>query len=337
MENKNMEKEIKKKKTIMIILIIIGIFLVAGGTYALLYEMFNGTNTNTIKTGTIRFVYTEPDNSVSVTNVGLTDEEVMSSNDYFEFNIESRATGKTKVGYYIYLTYDENNTIPKKAIKVGLTSTNGPSTSIADETLLFKDYYSNLLPFNTTTLDYDTTSNNYVLYKSEFNFMTSNTLQTHHYRLRLWYDLDYFNNYSVINNNEGTHEINTTNGTFKVKINVYGMDGEAPTISDNVNPICSNLDTSVITTEDTAIYEFTCTDISYFDNSNIVENDFNITGDISITNIVKSNIENGYKYIITLAIGSNLNNATLQLKAGTITDINGNANEALNHNIIKLN
>lgn len=231
-----MEKEEKKNsnetKTLKIILfILITLVIIGGSSLALFNFEAIGEGTNKIKSGTISFYYTEPTNAISLTEKSGTPDDVAVTNDkYFEFSCSATATGKTKVSYIVYITPDTENTIDNEAIKVSLSQTNGTNTSIEDETLLVSKSVLDYVPFNISTLSYNENSNNYSIYEDTFDFTTNNVTQTHNYRLRMWVDNEYFNNNLTETNNENVHEVSTIGGTYKLKVNIYALDGEKANI-----------------------------------------------------------------------------------------------------------
>lgn len=118
---------------------------------------------------------------------------------------------------------------------------------------------------------------------------------------------------------------NTASLTVKNEIKAEVANIKADTIA----PVCSfgAPASDVIVTSGTTTYELTCTDANEFSSSNITTSDFNITGDIAVTNIVKETVTNGYKYTITVTGGSTAGSANIQLKAGIVKD-SGNNNIA---------
>lgn len=225
-----------KKKSISFYLII-GIsliLLIVGVAYAASSITILG-NENKINTGIINFNFTESDTGLKIeSNGNVSDEDAKISDEYFEFTVSASGTGKVDVGYYIYLTTDStNNSALNGSIKYYLTSVNGETeTPIAGPTLI-----SETIPFNIDTLTYEENSNNRIIHTGYYSFNNDNTLQSTTYRYRMWNysssesDGSENNQANIIEDGNGSHQVGLGSATYKVKINVLGVDGKTITIT----------------------------------------------------------------------------------------------------------
>ena len=117
----------------------------------------------------------------------------------------------------------------------------------------------------------------------------------------------------------------------------YSLFSFATTSTDNIkmvfNPLpkCSFTGPSIsqIGTGEISVYELSCTSLVTLNDVTLTSTNFNIIGDISISSIEKATITSGYKYTITVAGGTTDSLASIQLKANTITDTNGNSNSTI--------
>lgn len=224
------------------ILIIIGFCLLiiacVSVSYALLVGFDITGGENKINTGSITFTYSEQSNELNiVSNEIINDDDGKLLNDYFSFNIASKASGNIDVGYYIYFTpvAVEKEQLNMSAIKLYLSSVQNENDAINTETeVVVPTLLSNLIPFtfeaNGNNARYDATSNNYLIYSTSFNFNNNETTQTHYYRLRLWLDSGYTFSTNVVNENN-EHTVTIEEKEYKLKVNVLGIDGKPNTIT----------------------------------------------------------------------------------------------------------
>ena len=216
-----------KDNTMKLILILISLtVIITGIAYAFTDYILDGEK-NDFTTGKINFVYTEDNNNITLNGYDMLDDyDGKILNEYFSFNIKVATTGKTKIGYYIYFTENENNTLPKEAVKIYLTKVNAETDAIENEIELFEPTTaSNTKQIDRNTLEIKDGTKEYFIYSDEFD-LNDNEL-THYYRFRMWVDNNYSLNelleYSDIDN--GT-KVTLDSKTFKIKINVVGYDGE---------------------------------------------------------------------------------------------------------------
>ncbi len=102
--------------------------------------------------------------------------------------------------------------------------------------------------------------------------------------------------------------------------------------SDLIGPTCviEGPDASEIGINSNANYIMNCTDKFGVVSSTLTSDNFTITGDITISNIEKEQITNGYKYIIEITSGDIDTIGNIKLKENVIQDINGNYNKESN-------
>lgn len=222
-----------KENILLIILIITGLALIISASFALMQKTFVGPNINRIKSGKITFIYTEPQTSLNVYESELKENsEAIIDNNYFDLKIEAQATGKTKISYIIYFTPVSNNTIPSSYINMALTSVSSENDAIANERLIINKKANLFTPFSTSTLSYSSGSNNFLIYQKTLDFTTNNSKQIDYYRFRMWIDKSYSD--TLLNETTTVHEISIPNNTtYKVKINVYGFNGNAKDITNS--------------------------------------------------------------------------------------------------------
>ena len=214
----------KVKKNIFYFIICIGISLMTVSLSYAAYTFSQVGSENKINTGIINFNYVENETALQVINpTSVSDNIAKISDDYFEFTVSSSATGKVDVGYYIYLTTDSSNdTSLNNIIKYYLTSVNGTTETVIVE----PTYIANTTPFNVDSLAYSASSQNRLIYSSYYSFNNDSSLKSTTYRYRMWIDSSYFDNIYQTTENDGSHQISLTQVTYKVKINVLGVDGK---------------------------------------------------------------------------------------------------------------
>ncbi len=73
-----------------------------------------------------------------------------------------------------------------------------------------------------------------------------------------------------------------------------------------------------------------CTDNFGVVDTILTSDNFTVTGNITISNITKEQIDNGYKYIITITSSETSTTGNIKLNSNVIQDINGNYNKESN-------
>lgn len=235
-----MEKEnhLKKQKTIITIIIVILLsVLILGISYAFFTAVIHSNSENKITTGVINFSYTENENAINLQNASsMTDEVAKVNENYFGFNLNVTATGTIKLYYYIYFTVDPTSTLNKDNVKVNLTQAENDTSTIASESQIVNPtYISDLTPFNLETFKYDATSNDYLLYLNNFEFVNGSTAKKRYYRFRMWYSPQTTENgngdVNITETDDGNHQAVITGGNLKVKINIYSSQTELKMIT----------------------------------------------------------------------------------------------------------
>ena len=230
-----MEKEnVEKQKTIITIIIVILLsVLILGISYAFFTAVIHSNSENKITTGVINFSYTENENVINLENVSsMTDEEGIASENYFGFNLSVTATGTIKLYYYIYFTVDPTSTLGKDAVKVNLTQAESDTSTIASESQIVNPtYISDLTPFNLETFKYDATSNDYLLYLNNFEFVNGSTAKKRYYRFRMWYSPKGTSNVNITETEDGNHQAVISGGNLKLKVNIYSSQSELKMIT----------------------------------------------------------------------------------------------------------
>ena len=135
----------KKSLVLSVIAVVMLLVITIGVSYAFFNYTKKGTIENSIKTGSITFLYTE------VKGVGkgiriedslpISDDQgklLTGSGNVFEFKITSDTLSNTSIPYEVTARKSSNSTLDEKAVKVYLTEVDG------EESELLLDNYSNL-------------------------------------------------------------------------------------------------------------------------------------------------------------------------------------------------
>ena len=180
--------------------------VVIGISYSAFTYSGIGKKENTITTGAITMLYTESDNTISVTNALPTTDNTgktrKTSGEYFDFTVKSSITGNTDINYEIAAKEEAGNTFSGSNIKYYLTTvdSNGKETEVMAPRTYYEEPSGNVY----TGRPADMMS----LYTGNLNQQGDTTIN---YRLRIWVD----ENYNPQNDNGGL--------TYKVKVSVYGQ------------------------------------------------------------------------------------------------------------------
>ena len=220
----------KNKKSLLLSVIAVVMLLVItiGVSYAFFSYTKKGTTENSIKTGTITFLYTE------VTGVGkgikiedalpMTDEQgklQTGNGNVFEFKITSDTLSNTSIPYEVTARKSSNSTLDEKAVKVYLTEVDG------EESELLLDNYSNLKETDTNVPEGIVEK---TLYKGKVPANT--TKYEKNFKLRMW--LDEGIDFSPVKDEDGNDTYPYNGKTFTLTVNVYA----------NANVVTDNLDTT---------------------------------------------------------------------------------------------
>ena len=193
------------------------LFVTVGVTYAFYIYRGQGQKENTVKTGSLTFVYDEQraeGNQVTLTNAfPMTDDQgkvQTGENNVFEFQITATTKG-APISYEIYLTKEESSTLSEQVVKTYLTKvTDNSETAVVDtrnqrEINLYSELGDTTLVSQGKTLYQETIPESQTSYHQTF-------------RYRMWIDEDA----SQMQNGEWIY-----NGqSFSVKVNVYASNEE---------------------------------------------------------------------------------------------------------------
>lgn len=220
-------KEDKYSYKLIIFSICTIVLVIMVGTSFALWSGEKLGSLNTINSGTITFLYTEPSNDVTLMTNESTDENIIKeTTNYMDFTISGIATDKINLAYYIYFNENADNTVTKDSVKFYLSEVTGDTeTSITG----IKEG-STILPINLSTLKKDTTSSNYLLYSSTMSFPSGGSTITKNYRLRFWVSGS-GNGGNITYTEEDKKHTASMSGNYSIKLNVYTSLGEAVTIS----------------------------------------------------------------------------------------------------------
>ena len=207
----------KNKKNLVLTVIAVVMLLVVtiGVSYAFFSYTKKGTTENSIKTGTITFIYTE------VTGVGkgikiedslpISDDQgklLTGSGNVFEFKITSDTLSNTSIPYEVTARKSSNSTLDEKAVKVYLTEVDG------EESELLLDNYSNLKETDTNVPEGIVEK---TLYKGKVPANT--TKYEKNFKLRMW--LDEGVDFSPVKDEDGNDTYPYNRKTFTLTVNVY--------------------------------------------------------------------------------------------------------------------
>lgn len=215
------EKKKQRNKQVMTgILLLSLVFLMIGASYAIFQFQQLGTKENTLKTGSLSFVYdekAEAKNGVSITNaIPMSDEEGKNQTgdgNVFEFQVIASTKG-APIYYEIYAMKQSDSTMPEQIVKTYLTTVNGAAeTAVTD-------------PFNKQEVNlYSSLGNSNVpdqtggktLYQETITEGEANYVKT--FRYRMWIDA------AASDVEDGRWIYSGT--SFTAKINVHASNQEA--------------------------------------------------------------------------------------------------------------
>ena len=239
----------KKKQIIITLVAIISLIVITVGvTYAFFNYAKEGTTDNTIKTGSITFLYTEVSGvgkGISLTEAYPVADSIgkvqVGEGKVFDFKVTSNISMNSNIEYQVTARKKTGSTLANSAVKVYLTEVNG----IEQELLLSK--YSELS--QTDRVD----ANKYtekVLYESRVPANTSNYEKN--FRLRMW----------VSDDTDFTDE-SMNDKTFTLTVNVYA-DGKVVTSEEqnsysNANIKSVSVDNTELTKVENKDYQYETT------------------------------------------------------------------------------
>lgn len=195
-----MKKEKNQSKQVLLSVLAVAVLVVAvvGITFAAFTYTKEGTQENTISTGTIAMTYTEDTNGISITDaMPMTDasgKELSGDGNVFDFTVKTTIAGTTTVNYEVAAMKDAASTLADSEVKLYLEKKSGA------------DYTQVLAPTKYTPLtevsSVGTPAGAMVLTTSSHT-----ATSTDEYRLRMWVDNDYV--------------VSGTAKTFTVVVSVY--------------------------------------------------------------------------------------------------------------------
>ena len=237
----------KKKQIIITLIAIISLIVITVGvTYAFFNYAKEGTTDNTIKTGSITFLYTEVSGvgkGISLTEAYPVADSIgkvqVGEGKVFDFKVTSNISMNSNISYQVTVRKKTGSTLANSAVKVYLTEVNGTE----QELLLSK--YSEL--DQTDKVD-SSKFDERILYEATVPANTSNYEKN--FRLRMWVD-----------ENTDFSDGSMNDKTFTLTVNVYA-DGKV--VTDNLDT--TNTLDSIIVSDCTldpafnsATTEYSCT------------------------------------------------------------------------------
>lgn len=211
----------KQNQIILSVLGVIALIMVTGGvSYAFFSYAKEGTTTNTISTGTLKFIFTENDNAGNGINIvdalPMSDVQGMAQTgegNVFDFTIDSTTAGSSSMTYEINAIKQASSTLPDNIIKIALADTTGGTEVYGGDGnltgtsgILFSDLIATSTP----------KASGYKLFSETIAAGESNYNKT--FRLRMWIDENAdFSAPESSTTGEGKY-----NGqSFSVKVNIY--------------------------------------------------------------------------------------------------------------------
>mgnify|MGYP001176623644 CR=1 FL=1 len=208
----------KKKQIIITLVAIISLIVITVGvTYAFFNYAKEGTTDNTIKTGSITFLYTEVSGvgkGISLTEAYPVADSIgkvqVGEGKVFDFKVTSNISMNSNIGYQVTARKKTGSTLANSAVKVYLTEVNGTE----QELLLSK--YSEL--DQTDKVD-SSKFDERILYEATVPANTSNYEKN--FRLRMW-----------VSDDTDFTDGSMNDKTFTLTVNVYA-DGKV--VTDNLD------------------------------------------------------------------------------------------------------
>ena len=199
-------KNNKKTVIVTLVAIISLIVITVGVTYAFFNYAKIGTTDNTIKTGTITFLYTEVSGvgkGISLTEAYPVTDSIgkvqVGEGKIFDFKVTSNISMNSNIGYQVTARKKTDSTLANRAVKVYLTEVNGTE----QELLLSK--YSELS--QTDRVD-SSKFDERILYEATVPANTSNYEKN--FRLRMW-----------VSDDTDFTDGSMNDKTFTLTVNVY--------------------------------------------------------------------------------------------------------------------
>ena len=213
-----MKKNSKKKQVLLTLIAIISLIVITVGvTYAFFNYAKEGTTDNTIKTGSITFLYTEVSGvgkGISLTDAYPVADSIgkvqVGEGKVFDFKVTSNIEMNSSIGYQVTARKKTGSTLANSAVKVYLTEVNG-----TEQELLLSKYSELDQTDKVDSSKYDER----ILYEATVPANTSNYEKN--FRLRMWVD-----------ENTDFSDGSMNDKTFTLTVNVYA-DGKV--VTDNLD------------------------------------------------------------------------------------------------------
>ena len=239
----------KKKQIIITLVAIISLIVITVGvTYAFFNYAKEGTTDNTIKTGTITFLYTEVSGvgkGISLTDAYPVADSIgkvqVGEGKIFDFKVTSTISMNSSIGYQVTARKKTGSTLANSAVKVYLTEVNGTE----QELLLSK--YSELSQTDKVDISkYDER----ILYEATVPANTSNYEKN--FRLRMW-----------VSDDTDFSDGSMNGKTFTLTVNVYAGDkvvnSEEQNSYSNANIKSVSVDNTELTKVENKDYQYETT------------------------------------------------------------------------------
>ena len=237
----------KKKQIIITLIAIISLIVITVGvTYAFFNYAKEGTTDNTIKTGSITFLYTEVSGvgkGISLTEAYPVADSIgkvqVGEGKVFDFKVTSNISMNSNIGYQVTARKKTGSTLANSAVKVYLTEVNGTE----QELLLSK--YSELS--QTDKVD-SSKFDERILYEATVPANTKNYEKN--FRLRMW-----------VSDDTDFTDGSMNDKTFTLTVNVYA-DGKVVTDNLDTTNTLDSITVSDCTLDpvfNSATIEYSCT------------------------------------------------------------------------------
>ena len=208
----------KKKQIIITLIAIISLIVITVGvTYAFFNYAKEGTTDNTIKTGSITFLYTEVSGvgkGISLTEAYPVADSIgkvqVGEGKVFDFKVTSNISMNSSIGYQVTARKKTDSTLANSAVKVYLTEVNG-----TEQELLLSKYSELDQTDKVDSSKYDER----ILYEATVPANTKNYEKN--FKLRMW-----------ISDDTDFSDGSMNDKTFTLTVNVYA-DGKV--ITDNLD------------------------------------------------------------------------------------------------------
>ena len=213
-----MKKNSKKKQVLLTLIAIISLIVITVGvTYAFFNYAKEGTTDNTIKTGSITFLYTEVSGvgkGISLTEAYPVADSIgkvqVGEGKVFDFKVTSNISMNSNIGYQVTARKKTGSTLANSAVKVYLTEVNG-----TEQELLLSKYSELSQTDKVDSSKYDER----ILYEGTVPANTKNYEKN--FKLRMW-----------VSDDTDFSDGSMNDKTFTLTVNVYA-DGKV--VTDNLD------------------------------------------------------------------------------------------------------